>query len=92
MAAFNQEDDITIGLIRFILDQNPQLLSAEQAFRDLARAYKDQRELIGESSPQRPLHLVTASAAGDQAVTMPTAEPAPVLLLELSQQLGLFAA
>lgn len=92
MAAFNQEDDLTIGLIRFILDQNPQLLSAEQAFRDLARAYKEQRELVGEPAPQPPLHLMAVSAAGDQAVTMPTAEPAPALLPELSQQLGLFAA
>jgi hypothetical protein len=92
MAAFNQEDDITIGLIRFILDQNPQLLSAEKAFRDLARAYKDQREVIGELSRHSPLPSMAISTAGNQAVTLPTAEPAPVLRPELSQQLGPFAA
>ena len=64
MAAFNQEDDITIGLIRFILDQNPQLLSAEKAFRDLARAYKDQREIIGELSRPSPLLPLAISPAG----------------------------
>ncbi|MGE3152098.1 MAG: helicase-related protein [Nitrospiraceae bacterium] len=92
MAAFNQEDDITIGLIRFILDQNPELMSAEKAFRDLARAYKDQREVIGASPAQSPFHHVATAPAGEQAVIIATTEPAPAKLPDLSTQLALFAA
>ncbi len=94
MAAFNQEDDITIGLIRFILDQNPQLMSAEKAFRDLARAYKEQREVIGEqsASSQPAIHLAPVPPEPEEAIAIPTADPRPPQVPELSLQLNLFAA
>lgn len=97
MSEFHQDDDLTMALIKFILDKNPQLQSAEKAFRDLTAAYAVQQEAVDESQGPLPPRARRSSTRTPPApVPTPPVQDFlqqwPALVSGPATQLDLFAA
>ena len=94
MSEFQQDDDLTMALIKFILDKNPQLHSAEKAFRELKAAYAAQHQTVDDVGlPPKPLPLGPSPTVDGPSPSMQQLlQQWPTLVSDPSMQLDLFAA
>lgn len=91
ISVFEQEDDLTLALIKFLLDKNPEILSAERAFQELHATTRAYAETVDDGPIPAALPAPTISTEST-SVTSPKQAEAAQAVRQAVDQLSLFAA
>lgn len=91
ISVFEQEDDLTLALIKFLLDKNPEILSAERAFQELHATTRAYVETVDDGPIPAGLPAPTILTEST-SVTSPKQAEAAQAVRQAVDQLSLFAA